>query len=145
MQNPGAVLQLDNVIANTLTQKASRGSNLQDISSCREAGKRLIRGTKKDASDCWFKYHGRPMAVMTDPEGCFREKHFRERLASKNVRWDPQPGEAAWRIGVLHLTTHHLKSCLTTVQKHTTNFIGDKGSHPFNGSSEVHTWIATGR
>ena len=93
------------------------------------------------------------MAVMSDPEGCFREKHFRERLASKNVRWDPQPGEAAWRIGVLdkvldvikicelhdvHLTTHHLQTCLTTVQKQTTNFIGDKGSHPFNGSSEVH-------
>ena len=27
---------------------------------------------------------------MTDREGCFRERVFREWLASKNVRWDPQ-------------------------------------------------------
>ena len=38
---------------------------------------------------------------MTDPEGCFRERLFREWLASKNAKWDPQPAEAAWRIGIL--------------------------------------------
>ena len=43
---------------------------------------------------------GRPIAVMTDPEGCFRERHFREWLAI-NIIWDPLPGEEAWRIRVL--------------------------------------------
>ena len=41
------------------------------------------------------------MAVMTDLEGCFGEELFREWLASKKVRWNPQLGEAVWRVGVL--------------------------------------------
>ena len=43
--------------------------------------------------ESWFKFYGRPETVMTDPEGCFRERLFREWLASKNVKWDPQPAE----------------------------------------------------
>ena len=33
--------------------------------------------------ESWFKFYGRPETVMTDPEGCFRERLFREWLASK--------------------------------------------------------------
>ena len=61
----------------------------------------LVRPVHGSHFDLWFKYYTRPMAVMTDPEGCFREKPFREWLASKSVRWDPLLGEAAWRTGVL--------------------------------------------
>ena len=50
---------------------------------------------------------------MTDPEGCFRDRLFRERLASKNVRWDPQPAEAAWRIGILDKVLDVLKNAAT--------------------------------
>ena len=50
---------------------------------------------------------------MTDPEGCFRERLFREWLASKNVKWDPQPAEAAWRIGILDKVLDVLKSAAT--------------------------------
>ena len=75
-----------------------RGSHLEDISSYREPGKRLIGGTRTMLQECSFQYYGRLMAVVTDQEGCFREKLGREWLASKNVRWDPQPSEAVWRI-----------------------------------------------
>ena len=63
--------------------------------------------------ESWFKFHGRPETVMTDPEGCFRECLFREWLASKNVRWDPQPAEAAWRIGILDEVLDVLKNAAT--------------------------------
>ena len=49
--------------------------------------------------ESWFKFYGLPETVMTDTEGCFRERLFREWLASKDAKWDPQPAEAAWRIG----------------------------------------------
>ena len=55
----------------------------------------------------------RPETVMTDPEGCFRERLFREWLASKNVKWDPQPAEAAWRIGILDKVLDVLKNAAT--------------------------------
>ena len=63
--------------------------------------------------ESWFKFYGRPETVMTDPEGCFRERLFREWLASKNVRWDPQPAEAAWRIGTLDKALDVLKNAAT--------------------------------
>ena len=50
---------------------------------------------------------------MTDREGCFRERLFREWLASKNVKWDPQPAEAAWRIGMLDKVLDVLKNAAT--------------------------------
>ena len=50
---------------------------------------------------------------MTDPEGCFRERLFREWLASKNVKWDPQPAEAAWRIGILDKVLDVIKNAAT--------------------------------
>ena len=63
--------------------------------------------------ELWFKFYGRPETVMTDPEGCFRQRLFREWLASKNVRWDPQPAEAAWRIGILDKVLDVLKNAAT--------------------------------
>ena len=63
--------------------------------------------------ESWFKFYGRPETVMTDLEGCFRERLFREWLASKNVRWDPQPAEAAWRIGILDKVLDVLKNAAT--------------------------------
>ena len=63
--------------------------------------------------ESWFKFYGRPETVMTDPEGCFRERLFREWLASKKVKWDPPPAEAAWRIGVLDKVLDVLKNAAT--------------------------------
>ena len=63
--------------------------------------------------ESWFKCNGRPETVMTDPEGCFRERLFREWLASKNVKRDPQPAEAAWRIGILDKVLDVLKNAAT--------------------------------
>ena len=63
--------------------------------------------------ESWFKFYGRPETVMTDPEGCFRERLFREWLASKNVKWDPQPAEAARRIGILDKVLDVLKNAAT--------------------------------
>ena len=63
--------------------------------------------------ESWFKFYGRPETVMTDPEGCFRERLFREWLASKNVKWDPQPAEAAWRMGILDKVLDVLKNAAT--------------------------------
>ena len=63
--------------------------------------------------ESWFKFYGRPETVMTDPEGCFRDRLFREWLASKNVKWDPQPAEAFWRIGILDKVLDVLKNAAT--------------------------------
>ena len=63
--------------------------------------------------ESWFKFYGRPETVMTDPEGCFRKRLLREWLASKNVKWDPQPAEAAWRIGILDKVLDVLKNAAT--------------------------------
>ena len=49
---------------------------------------------------------------MTNPKRCVRERLFREWLAS-NVRWDPQPAEAAWRIGILDEVLDVLKNAVT--------------------------------
>ena len=38
---------------------------------------------KRMLQESWSKPHGRPETAMTDPEGRFRERLFRERLASK--------------------------------------------------------------
>ena len=38
---------------------------------------------------------------------------FRERLASKNAKWDLQPAEAAWRIGILDKVLDVLKNAAT--------------------------------
>ena len=65
---------------------------------------------------CWFQHYVRLVAVMTDPKGCFRERHFEEQLTSKNITWDPQPGAAACRIGVLDIVLDIIKnsaSCTT--------------------------------
>ena len=76
-------------------------------------------------------------------------------VASKNVRWDPQREEAAWRIGVLdkvldvtetlprelhdgHLMTRGVRTFWTVVQKHTTKSTDEEVTHHFNCSSEGH-------
>ena len=63
--------------------------------------------------ESWFKFYGRPETVITDPEGCFRERLFREWLASKNAKWDPQPAEAAWRTGIPDKVLDVLKNAAT--------------------------------
>ena len=50
---------------------------------------------------------------MIDHEICFRERLFREWLSSKNVKWDPQPAEAAWRSGILDKVLDVLKNAAT--------------------------------
>ena len=79
------------------------------------------------------------MAVMTDSEGCSRESCSENGwLASKNVRWDPQPGEAVWHIGVLDKVLLHVRACLTIAQKHTMYFTSGEESHLLNCSLEDH-------
>ena len=63
--------------------------------------------------ESWFKFYGRLETVMTDPEGCFRERLFQEWSASKNVKWDLQPAEAAWHIGKLDKVLDVLKNAAT--------------------------------
>ena len=67
--------------------------------------------------ESWFKFYGRPETVMTDPEGCCRGRLFREWLASKNVKWNPQPAEAAWRIGILDKVLDVLMNAATRVAR----------------------------
>ena len=49
----------------------SSRSNLEDIHPC--SGNRLTCGSKNDASRVLVQELRRPMAVMTDSEGCSRE------------------------------------------------------------------------
>ena len=124
---PGAVLQMDNFYwKHTLKEVHVKGTLLVDASSrvaviriWRTASRQELLGNvsaseaRQMLQESWFKFYGRPKTVMTDPEGCFRERLFREWLASKNVRWDPQPAEAAWRIGILDKVLDVLKNAAT--------------------------------
>ena len=117
VMEPGAVLQMDNFCWKHPTKEVHvRGTLLVDASSRAtviriwktEPRQELLGNvssleTRKMLQESWFKFYGRPEVVMTDPEGCFRDHLFREWLSSKNVRWDPQPAEAAsvahWNSG----------------------------------------------
>ena len=61
----------------------------------------------------WTCYFGRPDAFHSDPEGCFSSKAFKEQLAAMDVTFLPEPGEAAWRIGILDKTLDTLKESAT--------------------------------
>ena len=74
--------------------------------------------------------------VMTDPEGCFRERLFREWLASKNVKWDPQPAEAAWRIGNLDKVLDVLKKAATRAARRAPEDTSCEAL--FDGCTEAH-------
>ena len=108
VMEPGAVLQMDNFYwKHPLKEVHVKGTLLVDASSraaviriWRTAPRQELLGNvsaseaRQMLQEPWFKFYGRPETVMTGPEGCFRERLFREWLASKNVKWDPQPGEA---------------------------------------------------
>ena len=127
IMEPGAVLQMDNVYWKHTTKEVHvKGTLLVDASSraavvriWRTALRQELHGnvSASEASqmlqESWIKFYGRPETVMTDPEGCFQERLFREWLASKNVKWDPQPAEAAWRIGILDKVLDVLKNAAT--------------------------------
>ena len=127
VMEPGAVLQMDNFYwKHPLKEVHVKGTLLVDASSraaviriWRTASRQELLGNvsaseaRQMLQESWFKFYGRPETVMTDPEGCFRERLFREWLASKNVRWDPQPAEAAWRIGILDKVFDVLKNAAT--------------------------------
>ena len=127
VMEPGAVLQMDNFYwKHPLKEVHVKGTLLVDASSraaviriWRTASRQELLGNvsaseaRQMLQESWFKFYGRPETVMTDPEGCFRERLFREWLASKNVRWDPQPAEAAWRIGILDKVLDVLKNAAT--------------------------------
>ena len=107
VMEPGAVLQMDNFFwKHPLKEVHVKGTLLVDASSraaviriWRTAPRQELLGNvsaseaRQILQESWFKFYGRPETVMTDPEGCFRERLFREWLASKNVKWDPQPLE----------------------------------------------------
>ena len=76
-------------------------------------GKVSASEARQMLQESWCKFYGRPETVMTDPEGCFRERLFREWLASKILKWDPQPAEAAWRIGIVDKVLDVLKNAAT--------------------------------
>ena len=127
VMEPGAVLQMDNFYwKHPLKEVHVTGTLLVDASSraaviriWRTAPRQELLGNvsaleaRQMLQESWFKFYGRPETVMTDPEGCFRERLFREWLASKNVKWDPQPAEAAWRIGILDKVLDVLKNAAT--------------------------------
>ena len=48
--------------------------------------------------ESWCRFYGRTVAVMTGLGGRFRERLFKECLASTHVLRDPQLGEAARRF-----------------------------------------------
>ena len=124
---PGAVLQMDNFYwKHPLKEVHVKGTLLVDASSraaviriWRTAPRQELLGNvsateaRQMLQESWFKFYGRPETVMTDPEGCFRERLFREWLASKNVKWDPLPAEAAWRIGILDEVLDVLRNAAT--------------------------------
>ena len=49
----------------------------------------------------WTRHYGRFRNLRSDPDGSFREHNLRLWLASKGIRWDPDPGEAHWRNGIV--------------------------------------------
>ena len=99
VMEPGAVLQMDNFYWKHHTKEVHvKGMLLVDASSraavvriWRTAHRQELLGivsasrARRMLQESWFKFYGRPETVMTDPEGCFRERFFREWLASKNV------------------------------------------------------------
>ena len=100
VMEPGAVLQMDNFYWKHSTKEAhAKGTLLVDASSraavvwiWRTAPRQELLGNvsaseaRQMLQESWFKFYGRPETVMTDPEGCFRERLFREWLASKNAK-----------------------------------------------------------
>ena len=127
VMEPGAVLQMENFYwKHPFKEVHVKGTLLVDASSraavvwiWRTAPRQELLGNvsaseaRRMLQESWFKFYGRPETVMTDPEGCFRERLIREWLASKNVKWDPQPAEAAWRIGILDKVLDVLKNAAT--------------------------------
>ena len=124
---PGAVLQMDNFYWKHPLKEVHVKGTLLVAASSRAAVIRIWRTALRQEllgnvsasearqmlQESWFKFYPRPETVMTDPEGCFRERLFREWLASKNVKWDPQPAEAAWRVGILDKVLDVLKNAAT--------------------------------
>ena len=127
VMEPGAVLQMYNFyLKHPLKEVHVKGTLLVDASSraaviriWRTAPRQELLGNvsaseaRQMLQESWFKFYGRPETVMTDPEGWFRERLFREWLASKNVKWDPQLAEAVWRIGILDKVLDVLKNAAT--------------------------------
>ena len=127
VMEPGAVLQMDNFYWKHPTKEVHvRGTLLVDASSraaviriWKTAPRQELLGNvssleaRQMLQESWLKFYGRPETVMTDPEGCFRDRLFREWLSSENVKWDPQPAEAAWRIGILDKVLDVLKNAAT--------------------------------
>ena len=97
VMEPGAVLQMDNFYwKHPLKEVHVKGTLLVDASSraaviriWRTAPRQELLGNvsaseaRQMLQESWFKFYGRPETVMTDPEGCFRERLFREWLARK--------------------------------------------------------------
>ena len=111
---PGAVLQMDNFYWKHPTKEVHvKGTLLVDASSraavvqiCElHPVRNFLEMCQRQKRDKCYKNRGSSFTDVGNshdrPEGCFRERLFREWLASKNVKWDPQPAEAAWRIGIL--------------------------------------------
>ena len=155
VMEPRAVLQMDNFywkhpvkevhVKRTLLVDAS--SKAAVIRIWRTAPRQELLGNvsaseaRQMLQESWFKFYGRPETVMTDHEGCFRERLFREWLASKNVKWDPQPAEAAWRIRMQRLVppgelpkTPLARLCSTIAQRLTTSYTVGEVIHLSNCS-----------
>ena len=92
VMEPGAVLQMDNFYwKHPLKEVHVKGTLLVDASSraaviriWRTAPRQELLGNlsaseaRQMLQESWFKFYGRAETVMTDPEGCFRERLFRE-------------------------------------------------------------------
>ena len=127
IMEPGAVLQMDHFYWKHPTKEVHVKSTLLVDASSRAAVVRIWRTAPRQEllgnvsasearqmpQESWFTFYGHPETVMTDPEGCFRERLFREWLVPKNAKWDPQPAEAARRIGILDKVLDVLKNAAT--------------------------------
>ena len=67
----------------------------------------------KDMIKDWIEHYGRPAVLHTDPEGCFRERAFREWLREQKVEWQASPAGAHFRMGIVEKCVDIIKASAT--------------------------------
>ena len=87
-----------------------------DLANCTPSGaswKCIAVGSETDAARIVVQILWTPGNSHDRPRGMLQRTFVREWLASKNVKWDPQPAEAAWRIEILDKVLEVLKNAAT--------------------------------
>ena len=73
--------------------------------------------------ECWFKNYGRPLAVMTDPEGCLQEREV--------AQWSSGQKILPRELHDVHLTTHHVRTCFDNCTEAQNELHQRRGYSPF--------------